>query len=136
MEMLVRPFKLSVFKRKYNLSLKETRFLHNRGIIEIYQGGYKGHSLCHAKKVRILNPELFKCYLGPTTVEALEFNDYEMSDACVAGNLNKEELFHQQQVKCEFARQRKKLKPRQKKNNWMPGYCPATILEVNRWANS
>ena len=90
--------------------------------------------MCHAKKVRILNPELFKCYLG-ATVEALEFNDYEMSDACAGGNLTKDDLA-EQQIKKDFARQRKKLKPRQKKSNWMSGYYPVPMLEANAWANS
>jgi len=129
-EMKLKALKLSVFKRKYNLSLKETRFLHNRGIIEIYQGGYKGHASCHSKKVRILNPEFFKIYLGPNTVEALEFNDYEMSDACAGGNLDKSDL------EKEFARHRKKYKPRQKKNTWLSGYYPFITQEGNTWANS
>lgn len=52
------------FRKKYDLTLDQIKILDKRKIIEVFQGGYRGHSTCHPKKIRILSLRSLEKYLG------------------------------------------------------------------------
>jgi hypothetical protein len=102
------------FKRKYNVKLRDIRRMQKLGIIEIFQQGYRGHALCHDKKIRVKSPKRLELYFGFVKPEGPEFNDYEIKDACPGGYLTKDDIRRTQ------ASKRLKQKPRKpKKREWL-----------------
>jgi hypothetical protein len=59
-----REFSYKGFRKRYGeLTFKQRRYLIKSGIIAIFQQGYRGHSTCHPKKIRVLNFIQLKNYL-------------------------------------------------------------------------
>ena len=59
-----REFTYKSFRERYGvLTFKQRRYLVKFGIIMIFQGGFRGHSACHAKKIRVLNFVKLKAYI-------------------------------------------------------------------------
>jgi hypothetical protein len=48
-----RVMRMATFKKKFGLTQKDINYLEREGFVEIQQGGFKGHSMCHSKIVVI-----------------------------------------------------------------------------------
>lgn len=54
------------FKRSNEKGFREhLKHLQQVGAIRIVQGGYRGHSACHSKKVEVILPEIVDAYFRP-----------------------------------------------------------------------
>jgi hypothetical protein len=67
----IREYVLGTFAKKVGFSranakgLKSSlRHLERNKAIEVFQGGYKGHSLCHPKKVRVYDWDAVRIHFG------------------------------------------------------------------------
>ena len=60
-----RTYSLPNFKRKHNLQQKDINSLVKRGVIEIQQSGFKGHSSLHSKIVIVKDAEALEAIRGP-----------------------------------------------------------------------
>jgi len=69
----MRSYTLVNFKRAFHFTQKTVNLLKRRGIVELQQNGFIGHSLCHHKIVVIRQPNLLQHFLP----ESLKFGSPE-----------------------------------------------------------
>jgi hypothetical protein len=86
--------KFRTFRRNYNLSLKEVRELQRHGIIEIFQGAYRGHSMRHSKKVRILSLKRLIEHLCIARHTEPPEHEYEQQPQPMVSYLTKKNITH------------------------------------------